>query len=194
MNTIIAIKKFKEEWNNTMTIDEKIPIALKTDSLNNQGCDFYQNGQLEDSKAYFQKALELMPINDDALLNLARCFTKEGQYNQAIKQLIILYIVSDLEIHKNIVIGYTLLKFLLEDLDGDEAAVSPSSVIDFLSDNNIDISYYEIKVVVNEINEPYNRDIIVGGFNALNRDNPYMTADGTYASTIKGELLDILNW
>lgn len=182
-----------------MSMNEKMQIALLTDLVSNQGADAFINGNLELAIEKFQEALKIMPTNDDALINLCRCFTKIGEYEMGIEPLKKLYYLNPN--NKSKVIAYCLLMHLLEDFDFDGGAVSPSTLISFIEENfNFSTNDSEIKNIIHKINVPYDRDILVymiGGLgfgNAGFGNSPYMTSDGTTISVIHDEIRDILNW
>jgi tetratricopeptide (TPR) repeat protein len=58
----------------SMTNEKRIELAALTDYLNNRGVDFYENDDIESAIDYYEKALEIYPINDDALKNLIVCY------------------------------------------------------------------------------------------------------------------------
>lgn len=53
---------------------EKITLTGETDKLNNIGCKYYKDYDLENAIIYFNMALEKFPINTDALNNLIICY------------------------------------------------------------------------------------------------------------------------
>lgn len=75
-------KNFIRKWNTTFSIDEKMQIAMQSDSLNNLGAGLYKEGNLEGAIAYFEQALSLMPNNDDALKNLRLCYSKTNNQSK----------------------------------------------------------------------------------------------------------------
>jgi len=183
----------------TMTMSEKMQIAMQTDLISNQGADAYNSGNTELAIEKFQQALKIMPINEDALLNLCRSYTRIGEYEKSIEPLKKLNYLNPN--NKKKVIAYSLLMHLLEDFDSDGGAVSPSILIRFIKANfEITTNDTEIKNIIQIINEPYNRHILVYmigggfGFGMNSEDNPYMTSDGTTKSVIRDEIKDVLNW
>lgn len=72
------LKNFKQKWENEVPMQQKMMIALQSDSLNNMGCDNYDKGNIDVAINYFNQALQIMPINDDALKNLKLCYHKLG--------------------------------------------------------------------------------------------------------------------
>ena len=181
-----------------MSMADKMQIAMQTDTINNRGADAYRNGNIEIAIENFKQALKIMPINDDALINLARCYTKIGEYEKSIEPLKKLYKLNPNT--KSKIIGYSLLMHLLEDFDSDGGAVGPSTLINFIKDKfGVSTNDSEIKTILQRINEPYNRDILVYmiggfGFGMSSEESPYMTSDGTTKSVIRDEIRDILNW
>lgn len=67
------IKNFIKSWNN-QTMDKKIQIAKKTDELNNIGVEYFNKDDIDKAISYFNEAIKIMPINDDALRNLRSCY------------------------------------------------------------------------------------------------------------------------
>ncbi len=190
-----SFEKFIEKFD-TMSMQEKIEIAIQTDLFNNQGADAYQNGNTELAIEKFQQALKIMPTNDDALINLCRCHTKIGEYEKGIDQLKKLnYLYPN---NRSKVIAYCLLMHLLEDFDSNGGAISPSTLISFIKESfNFSTNDSEIKNIIQIINEPYNRNILVymiGGFGIGFDESPYMTSEGTSISVIRDEIRDVLNW
>jgi tetratricopeptide (TPR) repeat protein len=182
----------------SMSMADKMQIAMQTDTINNRGADAYTNGNIEVAIENFKQALKIMPINDDALINLARCYTKMGEYEKSIEPLNNLYKLNPNT--KSKIIGYSLLMHLLEDFDSDGGAVSPSTLINFIKDKfGVSTNDSEIKTILQRINEPYNRDILVYmlggfGFGMGSGESPYMTSEGTTKSVIRDEIRDVLNW
>lgn len=56
--------------------DAKTAIARSSDQLNNIGCDFSDENDYDNAIKYYNMALQVMPINDDALKNLVVCYKK----------------------------------------------------------------------------------------------------------------------
>lgn len=71
-------QNFIYKWNATMTMSEKMQIAMQSDTVNNLGVNAYNNDDLSNAIKYFEQALALMPNNDDALKNLRICYRKTG--------------------------------------------------------------------------------------------------------------------
>jgi len=83
-------KEFTRKWNTCMPMNEKRMIALQSDNVNNRGVEAYNIGDLRSAIVYFEKALKLMPNNDDALNNLKLCYSKIGnqeKVNEMIQKL-----------------------------------------------------------------------------------------------------------
>jgi tetratricopeptide (TPR) repeat protein len=190
-----SFENFAEKFS-TMSMQEKIQIARQTDLFNNQGADAYENGNTELAIEKFLQSLKIMPINNDALINLCRCYTKIGEYEKGIDPLKKLNYLNSK--NKSKVIAYSLLMHLLEDFDSDGGAVRPSTLISFIKESfNISTNDSEIKNIMQRINEPYNRDILVymiGGFGFGSSESPYMTSGGTTKSVIRDEIRGVLNW
>lgn len=66
----------------TQPMSAKAALAQKTDELNNTGVSFYERDDIETAIAYYNKALEIFPINDDALKNLVVCYRETGNYRK----------------------------------------------------------------------------------------------------------------
>ncbi len=183
---------------NSMSMTDKMQIAMQTDTMNNKGAEAYRSGDIGSATQYFEQALKIMPINDDALINVTRCYTKMGEYEKSIEPLNKLYKLNPNT--KSKIIAYSLLMHLLEDFDSDGGAVGPSRLINFIQTNfGISTNDSEIKTILRKINEPYNRDILVYmiggfGFGMGSGESPYMTSDGTTKSVIRDEIRDVLNW
>jgi tetratricopeptide (TPR) repeat protein len=60
----------------------KIELASKTDELNNKGVDFYESGDINNAILFYMKALEIYPINDDALKNLVVCYRDTNELSK----------------------------------------------------------------------------------------------------------------
>jgi tetratricopeptide (TPR) repeat protein len=76
-------KDFTYKWNRTMTMQEKMPIAMQSDRLNNLGVDAYEANDINGAIMYYEQALKLMPNNDDVLKNLKICYSKVGFHSKA---------------------------------------------------------------------------------------------------------------
>lgn len=192
-----SFKDFVEKFR-SMSMPEKMQIAMQTDTLNNKGAEAYKNGNIELAIASFQQALKIMPINDDALINLSRCYTKIAEYEKSIDPLNKLNSLNSN--NKNKIIAYSLLMHLLEDFDSDGGAVSSSILINFIKQKfNITTNDSDIDNIMQRINEAYNRDILVYmigdfGLGMGLGEIQYMTSDGTTKSVILDEIRDVLNW
>ncbi|WP_167343154.1 tetratricopeptide repeat protein [Nonlabens sp. SY33080] len=75
-------KEFTDNWR-FLSQTEQWQIAGETDRLNNIGANFYRQDNMLQAIAYFQKAIEVMPNNDDALKNLKICYNEIGEYDEA---------------------------------------------------------------------------------------------------------------
>ncbi|HZY39676.1 MAG TPA: tetratricopeptide repeat protein [Mucilaginibacter sp.] len=71
-------KKFTHRWNTSMSMQEKMQVAMQSDTINNQGVEYHEAGDLVKAIEYFERALALMPNNDDALKNLKVCYSQLG--------------------------------------------------------------------------------------------------------------------
>ena len=84
-----------------ITFKDKYKIAIETDRLNNLGVMAFKRGNIDMAISYYKQALDIMPQNDDALINLASCYNKTGQYDDAIQ-----LCLSAIQIHPNRAEGY----------------------------------------------------------------------------------------
>lgn len=75
-------KDFTYKWNTSMSIQEKIQIAMQSDNINNLGVKSYYDGDLIKAIRYYEQALTIMPNNDDALKNLRLCYSKLGNQSK----------------------------------------------------------------------------------------------------------------
>ena len=66
----------------TLPITVKTQLAQQTDQLNNLGVDCYENDDIENAIDYYNRALEIYPINDDALKNLIVCYREIGDFKK----------------------------------------------------------------------------------------------------------------
>ena len=71
-----TFKAFHTRWNTSMQMHEKMQIAAKTDEVNYKGCIAFENGDIRNATIYFERSLEIMPNNDDALKNLKLCYSE----------------------------------------------------------------------------------------------------------------------
>ncbi len=69
----------------TLPINIKGELAQKTDELNNIGVDYYENNDIENAIIHYNKALEIYPINDDALKNLVICYRETNNFIKMIE-------------------------------------------------------------------------------------------------------------
>lgn len=67
---------------NTLPIEIKMAIAQKTDDLNNLGCKYFDQNDIKNAINYYNQALEIFPINDDALKNLITCYRKLNDFKK----------------------------------------------------------------------------------------------------------------
>lgn len=79
---LAVIESFFYKWQSEFPMDVKIAIARKTDELNNIGAAYYNEDDLINAIHYFNEALEVMPINDDALENLAICYRMTNDFEK----------------------------------------------------------------------------------------------------------------
>lgn len=62
--------------------DIKMTIAQSTDTLNNIGVHYFHEDDIENAINYYNKALEVFPLNDDALKNLVVCYRVTNKYKK----------------------------------------------------------------------------------------------------------------
>jgi tetratricopeptide (TPR) repeat protein len=74
---------FIKNWNTKLAWKEQMSIAVHSDNLVNQGVDTFDKGDIMGAIQFYEKALEIMPNNDDALKNLKICYSKIGKYDKA---------------------------------------------------------------------------------------------------------------
>lgn len=80
-NGIEEINFFLTQFS-TLSRERKIELASKTDEFNNRGVDYYEEGDKEKAILFYNKALEIYPINDDALKNLIICYRDLNDFNK----------------------------------------------------------------------------------------------------------------
>lgn len=188
-------KKYVIEFKSFSTI-KKMKIALKTDFINNIGVSHFKKGDINSAIVNFNQSIEIMPTNDDALLNLARCYTMKEDYENSIECLKKILFVNKNNKHK--IIAYLLLFKLVDNFDDEGGAVYSSNLKRSLIDIDIDVVDDEIIELVGKINNPYNRDILTykigGGMLGIQEQVIYLTTNGTTKLLIEDELKDVLNW
>jgi tetratricopeptide (TPR) repeat protein len=74
----------------------KIEIATKTDELNNIGVDYYEEDDIVNAIKYYNKALDVFSLNDDALKNLIVCYREINDFENMQKAQNLLDIVRRL--------------------------------------------------------------------------------------------------
>lgn len=65
--------------------EDKYNKAFETDRFNNLGVAEFNNGNFRMAMSYYKQALNVMPQNDDALINLAICHNKMGNHDECIQ-------------------------------------------------------------------------------------------------------------
>lgn len=202
---------FKKKWEE-MSMSEKIPIAVETDRLNDMGYTFYHSNNITESIKYFEKALEVMPINGDALSNLVQTYKKAGLFSKIPLLLRKLYVLNPTSILKEKIIAFTLLSFIIDDYEDDMGMVSLSSIIKETKKNyDIDITDNEIMKVYSKINAQYSDDILTWGYRpyfdedeldvcsiysttSSKEEKCYYSKINVPRSLLKEEQRDILDW
>lgn len=81
-NEITVFQDFFHKWFSEIPLDVREGIAKKSDEINNIGCKYYDIDNYENAIQYFDKALEILPINDDAMKNLIICYNMIGKMNK----------------------------------------------------------------------------------------------------------------
>lgn len=74
----------------------RIEIATKTDELNNIGVDYYEDDDIVNAIKYYNKALDIFSLNDDALKNLIVCYRDINDFEKMQKAQNVLEIVRRL--------------------------------------------------------------------------------------------------
>lgn len=80
-NGIEEINQFLTQFK-SFSREKKYELAAKTDELNNRGVDCYEVGDKVKAIMFYNKALEIYPINDDALKNLIICYRDTNQLDK----------------------------------------------------------------------------------------------------------------
>ncbi|MBO1884174.1 tetratricopeptide repeat protein [Capnocytophaga sp. Marseille-Q4570] len=191
--------EFQSKWQ-LITMEEKMRIAMQTDSYNNQGVLAYNSGNIQKAIEYFEKALTIMPINDDALSNLVICYKRNENYDTIPLLWAKLYQINNSQILKEKIVAFSLLSDIIENYESeyDSGIAYLSRLLQTIKDiYNINTSDNEVFVVHNKINKPYNRDIITYTY----MEYMFMTTQKIYKSTnnVPRSLLrearkDIINW
>lgn len=76
--------------------ERKVEIMTKTDELNNKGVDYYEEDDLTNAIKYYNKALDIFSLNDDALKNLIICYREINDFEKMQKAQNLLDIVRRL--------------------------------------------------------------------------------------------------
>jgi len=151
---IIAFKNFKQKWDTEFSPIQQGLIATHTDNLNKKGADYYNEGNTDLAIEYFNQAIQAMPINDSALLNLAICYNKKQEYMEAIESLRIIHYIYPNQINRNKSIAYSLLLKLIDNYKGDIGVVSTEVLLDFIKDKfQINTTSNEITKILGLINQ-----------------------------------------
>ena len=74
----------------------RIEIATKTDELNNIGVDYYEDDDILNAIKFYNKALDIFSLNDDALKNLIVCYGEINDFEKMQKAQSLLEIVRRL--------------------------------------------------------------------------------------------------
>lgn len=80
-------KKTEDFYKNfkLLSRERKHILANMTDELNNLGVKSYYSGDIKTAIEYYNKALEIFPINDDALKNLISCYDQNFDFINRLK-------------------------------------------------------------------------------------------------------------
>lgn len=76
--------------------ERKVEVMTKTDELNNKGVDYYEEDDLTNAIKYYNKALDIFSLNDDALKNLIICYREINDFEKMHKAQNLLDIVRRL--------------------------------------------------------------------------------------------------
>ena len=79
-NDFDSFKQFVASWNNSIPMNKKLEIAVKSDSLNDMGTVSHNSGNTDKAIEFYKQALLVMPNNDDALNNLRNCYSEQGKH------------------------------------------------------------------------------------------------------------------
>jgi len=71
---ISKLKLFVQKWFNETPMELKTSICMSTDQMNNIGAKYYNQDDIHEAIKYYKKALDILPINDDAIKNLISCY------------------------------------------------------------------------------------------------------------------------
>jgi len=55
---------YQQKWDSGFSLEAKMKIALASDRVNNIGCAYSANKDVDTAIDYFNQALQIMPIND----------------------------------------------------------------------------------------------------------------------------------
>jgi len=191
------ILEFKKKWDTSTDIQTKLLTASLSDELNNKGCDCFSNGDIDSAIEFYNKALVIMAINDDVILNLAICHNKKQEFHCAIYNLHKLYILNPINLYKNRIISYVIVFHIVENFDSGGGAVFSSRIIEyFKKELSLSISNYDINEAVREINSSNNRKILLlANSPVMGLSSPIIySSDGTEISKLKSIARAILNW
>jgi hypothetical protein len=192
--------EFQSKWQ-LMSMEEKMRIAMQTDSYNNQGALTYKSGDIQKAIEYFEKALAIMPINDDTLSNLIICYKHNEDYYKIPLLWAKLYQINHNQILKEKIIAFSLLSDIIGNYESeyDSGIAYLSNLLETIKDNyNINVSESEVFSIHNKINESYNRDIITyGNMRFMFMTSPekiYKSTNNVPRSLLKEARKDIINW
>ena len=76
------LQNFARKWFYEMPRDIKMAIARETDKLNTVGGNYYEDDDYINAILFFNKALDVMPTNGDALKNLVACYKITRNFNK----------------------------------------------------------------------------------------------------------------
>lgn len=65
-----------------LPMEVKQAIAAETDRINDLGVDAYESNDVQRAITHYVEALNVFPLNDDALKNLIVCYRLVGNYNK----------------------------------------------------------------------------------------------------------------
>jgi tetratricopeptide (TPR) repeat protein len=195
---IMAGLRYIEKWNNEFPLEEREKIAKQTNAINDKGCSYFEFGDIDSAIDYFNQALQIMPINSDALKNLAICYTKKLQLGKVFEQISKLYNYYPLFTSiRNQVIAASVLLLLIDDFDEYGGYVVPNNLISFFNEHfafmYVNISSIEEAII--KINDSLKKQLIFKDFDSYLRTDIYhITSDTVNISLLQKVLINILLW
>lgn len=75
-------KDFVQAWLKLTPLNTRIRLARDADKVNNRGFECYNNGDINGAIQHFTDALNILPMNDDAIRNLIICYEDRMEDNK----------------------------------------------------------------------------------------------------------------